>query len=588
MMSTEETTGKTIKYWDIASPTNPAIRSEVLDPDGQMAHNAHVKGSFAYVSHYSAGIRIYDLSDPDNVTEAAYYDTYPGASGLFAGCWGAFPFFASGKVLASDRVTGLYVLFFAGAAEADPLDPNPPQDASAYSDYTMLTSMSLTWADPSTLFGGAPLSPGEFTIEIERDGAAIGSVPGGVQQFTDNGLVDGQEYEYALYAKLVASDSASRSATVSWIAGGSPIPTPPTNVGLTGDASQVTLFWRNPSVNVDGTPMDDFAGLNLYQDGTMVATFTKMSADTSQLDSASYSPLVPGNYAWHLTVIDNETPQNESEPSAVVFTPINVPVNDDFPTSGPPNPDFWINDDADVNARTLSAPSPPFALNLNGHPDGGDVVDLRSVDLTGFQGSGITFSYAYQPQGTGNSPEPSDSLLVYFKNDLGSWVQVRGYPGRLVQSFQSEAIALASAPNGGGTYFFTQFQVRFKSLGTPSTSSFFDDWFIDDVSLSVPTSVGGTIELPKEFAVSSNYPNPFNPTTTINYELPTASVVRLGIYDVLGQKVRTLVDEAIDAGSHKAIWDGRNDAGVQVVSGTYIYRFEAGGFVKTRKMVLVK
>ncbi|MCZ6777188.1 MAG: T9SS type A sorting domain-containing protein, partial [Ignavibacteria bacterium] len=104
----------------------------------------------------------------------------------------------------------------------------------------------------------------------------------------------------------------------------------------------------------------------------------------------------------------------------------------------------------------------------------------------------------------------------------------------------------------------------------------------------VPTAVGGSIELPIEIAVSSNYPNPFNPTTTINYELPAASVVRLAIYNVLGQKVRTLVDEAMDAGSHKAIWDGRNDVGLPVVSGTYIYRFEAGGFVRTRKMVLVK
>ena len=105
---------------------------------------------------------------------------------------------------------------------------------------------------------------------------------------------------------------------------------------------------------------------------------------------------------------------------------------------------------------------------------------------------------------------------------------------------------------------------------------------------SVPTAVGGSTELPTRFAVSSNYPNPFNPTTTINYELPTASVVRLDIHDVLGQKVRTLVHEAMEAGSHKAIWDGRNDAGLPVVSGTYIYRFEAGGFVRTRKMVLVK
>ena len=94
--------------------------------------------------------------------------------------------------------------------------------------------------------------------------------------------------------------------------------------------------------------------------------------------------------------------------------------------------------------------------------------------------------------------------------------------------------------------------------------------------------------LPKSFAVSPNYPNPFNPTTTIRYQLPQAAEVNLVIYNILGQQVRTLVNTHREAGYHQAVWDGRNDAGVPAGSGVYIYIFRAVDFQEVRKMILMK
>ncbi|MCZ6777183.1 MAG: choice-of-anchor B family protein [Ignavibacteria bacterium] len=122
-----------------------------------------------------------------------------------------------------------------------------------------------------------------------------------------------------------------------------------------------------------------------------------------------------------------------------------------------------------------------------------------------------------------------------------------------------------------------------KVLISDRTSGLFVVYFA-----GAQTGVGNSNELPVEFAVSPNYPNPFNPTTTINYQLSEATTVRLTIYNVLGQKIRTLVDQALGSGFHKAIWDGRSDSGLSVVSGTYIYRFEAGSFIDTNKMLLLK
>jgi hypothetical protein len=94
--------------------------------------------------------------------------------------------------------------------------------------------------------------------------------------------------------------------------------------------------------------------------------------------------------------------------------------------------------------------------------------------------------------------------------------------------------------------------------------------------------------------LAQNAPNPFNPSTTIRYELPDgaggASLVRvrLGIYDARGGLVRTLVDGLVEPGVREATWQGRDDRGRPVASGVYFYRLEAGGFHATRKMILLK
>ncbi|MEK7729280.1 MAG: T9SS type A sorting domain-containing protein, partial [candidate division KSB1 bacterium] len=103
------------------------------------------------------------------------------------------------------------------------------------------------------------------------------------------------------------------------------------------------------------------------------------------------------------------------------------------------------------------------------------------------------------------------------------------------------------------------------------------------------TAVAGqNVELPTSYALNNNYPNPFNPTTMITYQIPKAGEVKLTIINSLGQKVRTLVFGQVAAGYHQALWDARDDSGTLVGSGTYLYRIEAGDFVQTKKLVLMK
>jgi subtilisin family serine protease len=95
--------------------------------------------------------------------------------------------------------------------------------------------------------------------------------------------------------------------------------------------------------------------------------------------------------------------------------------------------------------------------------------------------------------------------------------------------------------------------------------------------------------LPTEFGLAQNYPNPFNPETTIQYGLPQAADVKLQIFNIRGQLVRTLVEEFKPAGFYSLLWDGKDSNGLSVPSGAYFYRIQAGNeFVKTNKMTLLK
>jgi hypothetical protein len=94
--------------------------------------------------------------------------------------------------------------------------------------------------------------------------------------------------------------------------------------------------------------------------------------------------------------------------------------------------------------------------------------------------------------------------------------------------------------------------------------------------------------LPNSYLLVQNYPNPFNPYTIILYELPVQTKVSVVIYDFLGREVRTLVNAVEQPGTHSINWNGKDGLGNDVSAGIYLYRIRAGGFVETRKMILLK
>jgi hypothetical protein len=95
-------------------------------------------------------------------------------------------------------------------------------------------------------------------------------------------------------------------------------------------------------------------------------------------------------------------------------------------------------------------------------------------------------------------------------------------------------------------------------------------------------------QVPMVYSLRQNYPNPFNPVTRISYDIIESTNVTIRIYDLLGQSVKTLVNERKDVGFYTTLWNGLDQSGATVASGVYIYRFETERFTATKKMLLLK
>ncbi len=136
-------------------------------------------------------------------------------------------------------------------------------------------------------------------------------------------------------------------------------------------------------------------------------------------------------------------------------------------------------------------------------------------------------------------------------------------------------------------------EFTFKTTRTPLASDFqiLDGVMVDlagGIDAITHIEMGSLKPMPADYALEQNVPNPFNPSTTIDYRLPEAGDVQIVIYNLLGQEVRTLVQETMDAGFHSVVWDGTDAFGKQVASGIYIYRMSVGDITKVQRMMLLK
>jgi hypothetical protein len=195
-----------------------------------------------------------------------------------------------------------------------------------------------------------------------------------------------------------------------------------------------------------------------------------------------------------------------------------------------------------------------------------DYVDIVPVELTSFTANviadGILLEWVTATELNNSGFEVERKLNTWekigFVPGFGTTTEPKTY------SFMDENVTT-------GTYTY-----RLKQIDFDGTSAYSDE---------VVVEVDFT---PNSFALLQNYPNPFNPNTTIQFQVPKSSDVDIKIYDMLGQQIKSLFTGQVEAGNYSVNWDGTNDSGIKMSSGSYIYRMTAGDFVDTKEMIFLK
>ena len=211
-------------------------------------------------------------------------------------------------------------------------------------------------------------------------------------------------------------------------------------------------------------------------------------------------------------------------------------------------------------------------------------VSVAQADA--LKGYGVSLQYDPAKYEFVNAAEPDGHLLKAGAGQETLFLSSNHTPGEL-------NIGAVKIDGRGTSGDGTLVELVFRTNGTPSAGDF-------QVSESVLVGVDGAVDmlnyveignlqsLPDQYGLNQNMPNPFNPSTAIGYRLPEAGLVRLAVYNLLGQEVRVLVNARKEAGSFTAAWDGTNAMGRRVASGVYLYRIQAGSFSATRRMLLLK
>ena len=219
-----------------------------------------------------------------------------------------------------------------------------------------------------------------------------------------------------------------------------------------------------------------------------------------------------------------------------------------------------------------------FTDNNNGWAVGGRLTytnDGYVRNIFNTTNGGMDWNLQYQDSSLGNVQV--DFLDVQFINSNIGWVV--GNNG-----------AIFHTTDGG-----QQWTEQYSMINYDLKSVFFIDnnlgWLVGDYGSILKTTNGGVSfveeneinEMPTDYSLTQNFPNPFNPTTKIRYSVPQSSNVIIKVFDILGNEIETLVNEEKQTGTYEIIWYAEN-----LPSGVYFYQLKAGDFVETKKMLLLK
>lgn len=571
VMSTDETSSSSCRMWDLGTLPNLVQTDSYRPNTTTIPHNTHIEGDYAYISYYTLGVKIVDVSDPFDLVEVGAYDTWPADDGSsFDGCWGAFPFFVTNPdlLLASDISNGLYVLEFKGALGT-------------------VAGEVRRASNPSVKIAGATIEVVETGVSVQSDASgayALQDTPGAVTL-----SVSAFGYDTALVpATITSSIVTPLDVELTLVPSGA--------VSGTVTESSTSLPIANAQVTVVGTPLVKSSDLSgAYDHDAIPAGLYGIRADAFGFNPMEGTVNVAAGGS--LTV---DFPLN---PAIVADT-----FQDPYPgwsTSGTVSSGAWERADPQqtLSGSQVVQPADDFtpgggtlcwvtgasagATVGSNDVDGGETVLLSpSFALGSAADPHVTFRLWYT---TGVISNPSTDAFTarVSTNGGGTWVvlheQTSSTDGWL--NVDIPLLSLITPSN------LTRFQFTARDTGDGSiTEALIDDFMIYDGPDTVPTGVaeGGPSAL--RLDLSAAFPNPFRGAGAVGLELvlPAEGRVTADVHDVLGRRVATVADGPMGAGRHRLSWDGTVSGGRRGPAGVYFLRVRAAGEELTRKILVIR
>ncbi len=337
---------------------------------------------------------------------------------------------------------------------------------------------------------------------------------------------------------------------------------PPENLTAIAGDTMVTLNWDE---------VTEASEYKIYRDEEVdpIATVTELFYEDIDLTNGQ-------EYSYYVTAIYAGS-GDESMPSNTVtvtpMPPISLPFAEDFETGAP----YWSmegswgladNQSFSATHSLTESPAGEYSNNLD------IVAGLVSIDLTNISDAEVSFWTKYDIE--------VNYDYMYFEASIDgqNWDEYASFTG-LLSTWTQFTFSLDQYLQEPSV------QLRFRFYSDTYVEE--DGMYIDDFEITVENIVQADDPIVK-FESISNYPNPFNPSTTISFNLSAGSDLNtvVAIYNLKGQHVKQLVSEQFSAGHHSLVWNGTNDAGFIVSSGIYFYKIQAGNYAQTKKMVLMK
>lgn len=562
--------GNILRVWDRTDITNLKLVGSYVARPKTIVHNIHVKENYGYLAHYSEGVRILDLKYPEIPVEVGYYDTFIGSVNNYVGAWGTFPYFASNKVIISDMSGGLYVIRFAG------------QDGSVKTARAIVTMKDSSTNLP--ISGVKVAIPGRFdTLVTDSDGkikfgSTFDTLTASFSKSTFNsGYPTKFEKMTMKYDSLVnvtiflkPSQTGSLTCTV-------------TNKTTSKPIKNFVLKILNTPVVGTTDSVGKFSVPALLGE-------TKFSVIASQwgfLAETSFVTIVGNSVnTVNFQLTPNGLDNFEIDRGWTVGSPQDSGNTGKWERAKP-NAAVVGTDTLQPNKNHTANGTICFVTGASSSIT--DYVDYRTtVTSPSFNPEGMTnLTLIYWAYFNSRSSVKDDTLYVDLSNDNGkNWKTAQTVFGKqpFWKQYRVEMKNVLPVTD--------QMRVRFVAQDGGVSSVL--DAAIDDVEFgdNLQLSVEKYSDLlPWAYSLQQNFPNPFNPSTTIQFQIPSTGFVTLKVYDVLGKEIATLVNEQKSAGSYSVKFDAsklsrQNTGGL--ASGVYFYKLQVGDFVETKKLMLTK